>query len=66
MSKKQNLHTQFFSKKLIGFTFKLFLSGNKFGFAGKIWSCLSANITIHNIVTGIINDTENKLHRKKS
>jgi len=39
------------------FTFKLFLSGNKFGFAGNIWTCLSANITIHN-VTGIINEPQ--------
>jgi hypothetical protein len=37
------------------FTFKLFLSGNKFGFAGYIWACLSANITMQNVVTGIIN-----------
>ena len=40
------------------FTFKLFLSGNKFGLAGNILACLqlSANITIHNVVTGIINE----------
>jgi hypothetical protein len=38
------------------FTFKLFLSCNEFGFAGNISTCLSANITIHNVVTGIIND----------
>jgi hypothetical protein len=23
-------------------------SSNKFGFAGNIWACLSANITLHN------------------
>jgi len=40
------------------FTFKLFLSGNKFGFAGNIWTCLSANITMHNVVTGIINEPQ--------
>jgi hypothetical protein len=40
------------------FTFKLFLFGNKFGFAGNIWTCLSANITIHNVVTGIINEPQ--------
>ena len=40
------------------FTFKLVLSGNKFGLAGNILACLklSANITIHNVVTGIINE----------
>ena len=43
------------------FTFKLFLSGNKFGFAGNIWACLSANITIHNVVTGIINEPKKLL-----
>ena len=36
------------------FRFKLFLSGSKFGFASNIWACLSANITMHNVVTGII------------
>jgi hypothetical protein len=42
------------------FTFKLFLSGNKFGLAGNILACLqlSANITIHNVVTGIINESQ--------
>ena len=42
------------------FTFKLFLSGNKFGLAGNILACvqLSANITIHNMVTGIINESQ--------
>ena len=40
------------------FTFKLVLSDNKFGFAGNIWTCLSANITIHNVVTGIINEPQ--------
>ena len=45
---------------LINKTFmsKLFLSGNKFGFAGNIWACLSANITIHNFVIGIINEPQ--------
>jgi len=38
------------------FTFKLIISVNKFGFAGNIWVCLSANITIHSVVTGIINE----------
>jgi hypothetical protein len=38
------------------FTFKLVLSGNKFGLAGNILAYLklSANITIHNVVTGIL------------
>jgi hypothetical protein len=27
-----------------------------FGFASNIWSCLSANITIHSIATGIVNE----------
>ena len=40
------------------FTFKLFLSDNKFGFAGNIWTCLSANITIYNVVTGMINEPQ--------
>ena len=40
------------------FTFKLFLSGDKFGFAGNILAWLSANITIHNVVTGIINEPQ--------
>ena len=40
------------------FTFKLALSGNKFGFASNIWSCLSANIIIHNAVTGIISEPQ--------
>ena len=40
------------------FTFKLFLSGNKFGFASNIWACLSANITIYNVVTGIISEPQ--------
>ena len=40
------------------FKFKLFLSGNKFGFASNIWTCLSANITIHNAVTGIISEPQ--------
>ena len=40
------------------FTFKLFLSDNKFGFASNIWACLSANITIHNVVTGIISEPQ--------
>jgi len=42
------------------FTFKLFLSGNKFGLAGNILACLklSANITIHNMVTEIINESQ--------
>ena len=44
------------------FTFKLFLSGNKLGFAGNIWACVSANITIHNIVTGIINEPQKLWH----
>ena len=39
-------------------TFELFLSRNKFGFAGNIWACLSANITIHSVVTGIINEPQ--------
>jgi hypothetical protein len=39
-------------------TFKLVLSGNKFGFASNIWACLSANITIHNVVTGIISEPQ--------
>jgi hypothetical protein len=40
------------------FTLKLVLSGNKFGLAGNILACLtlSANITIHNVVTRIINE----------
>ena len=40
------------------FTFKHF-SSDKFGFASNIWSCLSANITIHichNVVIGIIKE----------
>ena len=40
------------------FTFKFCLSDNKFGFAGNIWTCLSANITINNVVTGIINEPQ--------
>ena len=40
------------------FTFKLFLSGSKFGFASNIWACLSANITIHNVVTGLISEPQ--------
>jgi hypothetical protein len=40
------------------FTFKLVLSGNKFGFASNIWACLSVNITIHNVVTGIISEPQ--------
>ena len=40
------------------FTFKLVLSGNKFGFANNIWGCLSANITIRNVVTGIISEPQ--------
>jgi len=36
------------------FTFILFLSSNKFGFASNSWSCLSANITRHNVATGIV------------
>ena len=40
------------------FTFKLFLSGNKLGFAGNIWACVSANITIRNIVIGIRNEPQ--------
>ena len=40
------------------FTFKLFLSGNKFGFASNIWACLSTNITIYDIVTGIISEPQ--------
>ena len=39
------------------FTFKFFVSGNKFGFAANIWACLSANITMQN-VTGIINEPQ--------
>jgi hypothetical protein len=39
------------------FMFNFFLSGNKYGFAGNIWSGLSANIKIH-VVTGIINETQ--------
>jgi hypothetical protein len=35
-------------------TFKLLISGNKFGFACNIWAYFSANITIHYVVTGII------------
>ena len=43
------------------FTFKLFLSGNKFSLTGNILACLklSANVTIHNVVTGIINEPQN-------
>ena len=40
------------------FKFKFFLSGSKFGFASNIWACLSANITISNIVTGIISEPQ--------
>jgi hypothetical protein len=40
------------------FTFILFLSGSKFGFASNIWACLSANITIHNVVIGIISEPQ--------
>jgi hypothetical protein len=40
------------------FTFKLVLSGNKFGFASNTWVCLSANIIIHNAVTGIISEPQ--------
>jgi hypothetical protein len=29
------------------FTFKLFLSGNKFGFASNIWVCLSIKVLNH-------------------
>ena len=43
------------------FTFKLFLSSNKFGFASNIWSCLSANITRHNVTTVIVNNEQQKL-----
>jgi len=35
------------------FTFKLFLFGNKFGFVGNIWDCLSVKMTI-----GIINESQ--------
>ena len=40
------------------FTFKLLLFGDKFDLAGNILACLklSANITIHNVITGIINE----------
>jgi hypothetical protein len=37
------------------FTFKFF-SSDKFGFASNIWACLSANITIHNVIIGITLD----------
>ena len=40
------------------FTFKFFPSGNKFGFAGNIWACLSANITMLKVVSGIINEPQ--------
>ena len=43
------------------FTPKLFLSSNKFGIASNIWSCLYANITIHNVVTVIVNNEPQKL-----
>ena len=43
------------------FTFKLFLSSNKFGFASNIWSCLSANITRHNVASVIVNNEPQKL-----
>jgi hypothetical protein len=39
------------------FTFKR-LSSDKFSFARNIWACLSANITIHNVVIGIINQLQ--------
>jgi hypothetical protein len=35
-----------------------FSSSNKFGFASNIWDCLSANITIHSVVTGIISEPQ--------
>ena len=45
-------HTETFF--MFTFTLNFFLSGYKFSFACNIWACLSANITIHNVVTGII------------
>jgi hypothetical protein len=44
------------SQELVG-TFKR-LSSDKFSFARNIWACLSANITIHNVVIGIINQLQ--------
>ena len=41
---------------------KIFPS-EKFGFANNIWGCLFANITIHNVVIGIINDPRKLLLR---
>jgi hypothetical protein len=45
-----------FNNKIL--TFKLLISGNKFGFACNIWAYFSANITIHYVVTGIINESQ--------
>jgi hypothetical protein len=72
MSKKQNLHTQFFANNnLVESTHhEAGLSdATSTGLTGNILACLklSANVTIHNVVTGIINEPQKLLtsrHRR--
>jgi hypothetical protein len=56
ISEKQNFLTKFFAKNKP-------VESTKFGFASNIWACLSVNITIYNIVIGIINEPRKLLLR---